>query len=230
MRGARRGEPRRGRRFLPRQGHRPRGDRARRRRWWRALPTIWRRRESRCSDPPRPPPSSRAPRASPRTSAPSSAFPPRPTRASRTGRRRSPTSPGSRVPIVVKADGLAAGKGVTVAETREAADRRCRAMLLRRLRRGRRRGGDRGMPGRRGGELLRARRRRPRASSRRRAGPQARLRRRAGPQHGRHGRLLAGAGDDAGHGPPHDGRDHLADGEGHGGARHPVQGRAVRRA
>ena len=41
--------------------------------------------------------------------------------ASRTRHRRWPTSTPQPIPIVVKADGLAAGKGVTVAETREAA-------------------------------------------------------------------------------------------------------------
>ena len=70
-----------------------------------------------------------------------------------------------------------------------------------RLRRGGRRGRDRGLP-------RTARRRasspsptaRPSSPLAHRAGPQARLRRRPRAQHRRHGRLLAGAGDDAGAG------------------------------
>ena len=59
-------------------------------------------------------------------------------------------------PIVVKADGLAAGKGVTVAETLGASPRRPRRHLRRRPRRPRR---DRGVHDRRGGEPLRPDRR-----------------------------------------------------------------------
>ena len=103
------------------------------------------------------------------------------------------------LPIVVKADGLAAGKGVVIAETREQAAAAVEACFS-------------GAFGAAGAEVvieeclvgeeasffalidgthaLRARRG---------AGPQARLRRRAGPQHRRHGRLFAG--------PCHDGRD-----------------------
>jgi phosphoribosylamine---glycine ligase len=62
-------------------------------------------------------------------------------------------------PIVVKADGLAAGKGVTVAESVAEAIAAIDDMLLRRVRRGRRGGGGRGVPRRRGGELLRPGRR-----------------------------------------------------------------------
>ena len=85
-----------------------------------------------------------------------------------------PTSAAQKLPIVVKADGLAAGKGVVIAETASGrrAGRRC--LLRRRVRRGRRRGRDRGVPRRRGGELLRACRRRARAAARHGAGPQAR--------------------------------------------------------
>ena len=73
-------------------------------------------------------------------------------------RRRRPMSRAQGAPIVVKADGLAAGKGVVVAATRRGgATPRSTTMLRRRVRRGRRRGRDRGVPGRRGGELLRAR-------------------------------------------------------------------------
>ena len=108
------------------------------------------------------------------------------------------SSPAQPLPIVVKADGLAAGKGVVIAETRERGrrppSRRASAGAF----------GAAGAevvieecPGRRGGELLRARRRHARAGARRGAGPQARRRRRHGPQHRRHGRLFAGAGHDA---------------------------------
>ncbi len=73
-------------------------------------------------------------------------------------------------PIVVKADGLAAGKGVVVAATEaEAAGRDRRHHGRPHLRRGRRRRGDRGMPDRRRGLALRAvRRRRTRCCSARR--------------------------------------------------------------
>ncbi len=63
-------------------------------------------------------------------------------------------------PIVVKADGLAAGKGVTVAMSSDRSrggDRRRAGRQS--LRRGGRRGRDRGIPRRRGSELLRAERR-----------------------------------------------------------------------
>ena len=94
------------------------------------------------------------------------------------------------LPIVVKADGLAAGKGVTVADDRGEGARGARRDLRRR------RAPplvDRGIPGGRGGELLRALRRQDRHPLRHGAGPQARLRRRRGPEHRRHGRLFARA-------------------------------------
>ena len=59
-------------------------------------------------------------------------------------------------PIVVKADGLAAGKGVVVAEDLAAAERGDRHDVRRRPGRGRRRDRDRGIPRRRGGVVLRA--------------------------------------------------------------------------
>ena len=74
---------------------------------------------------------------------------------------------------------------------------RGRRLFRRRLRRRRRRSRGRGIPDRRGGELLLPLRRHDRAALRHRAGPQARRRRRHRPQHRRHGRLFAGAGDDA---------------------------------
>ena len=49
----------------------------------------------------------------------------------------SPTPARKGAPIVVKADGLAAGKGVTVAMTLDEAEQRDRRPVRRRLRRGR---------------------------------------------------------------------------------------------
>ena len=101
------------------------------------------------------------------------------------------------LPIVIKADGLAAGKGVVIAETRwrtRSGDRACFSgafgaagaeVVIEEFLRGR------------GGELLCAVRRQARAGARHRAGSQARRRRRYGAQHRRHGRIFAGAGDDA---------------------------------
>ena len=150
---------------------------------------------------------SRAPRRSPRRSAPGTASRP-PLRAASgraSGRRRAPMSRRRARPIVVKADGLAAGKGVVVAATVEEAlaaiDARATA-----TRRGR------GVPGGRGGQPVRALRRHDRARDRHRPGPQARLRRRPGAEHRRHGRLLARRRWlDAGHGRAGHGRDRPAD-------------------
>ena len=121
-----------------------------------------------------------------------------------------------KLPIVIKADGLAAGKGVTIAETKAEADAAIDACFCGRLRR---RGeevvieeflrgeeasffalvdGDHGAAARHG------------------AGPQARLRRRPGTEHRRHGRLFSGADHDGGALPPHHERDHRADGAGDG--------------
>ena len=72
-------------------------------------------------------------------------------------------------------------------------------------------------------------RRQDRAAAGHRPGPQARRRRRHRAQHRRHGRLLARARHDAGHDPPHHGRDHPAHRRRHGQARHAVQGRSVSR-
>ena len=114
--------------------------------------------------------------------------------------RRTPPRPmcaSEGAPIVVKADGLAAGKGVVVAATRRRSRGGHRRHARRRARRGRRRARHRGVPRRRGGELLRPLRRHDRDPARHGAGPQARLRRRPGPEHRRHGRLFARAGADA---------------------------------
>ena len=54
---------------------------------------------------------------------------PRPTRSSTTRRRRTATSTRAPLPIVVKADGLAAGKGVVVAATRDEAHAAVETML-----------------------------------------------------------------------------------------------------
>ena len=69
-------------------------------------------------------------------------------------------------PIVVKADGLAAGKGVVVAQEPGRGRSRGRHDVRRRLRRSRRRSRDRGIPRRRGSVLLRAVRRRDRDPAR----------------------------------------------------------------
>ncbi len=95
-------------------------------------------------------------------------------------------------PVVVKADGLAGGKGVVVAETEAG-----RARGGRRVhggghaRRGRADRRDRGAAGRRGGIGLRAVRRDGCGVPRGGAGPQARGRGRYRAEHRRHGRDLA---------------------------------------
>ena len=94
---------------------------------------------------------SKAPRASPRICARPTAFP---TAAYERFTEAAPAKAYVRAqgaPIVVKADGLAAGKGVVVAATVAEARGRDRHDVRRRTGRGRRRGGDRGIPGRRGG-------------------------------------------------------------------------------
>ncbi len=100
-------------------------------------------------------------------------------------------------PIVVKADGLAAGKGVVVAETRGGGGSRHRHDVRRRAWRASLGDRDRGLSGRRGSLVLRAVRRRERDRVGVCAGPQARRRRRHGPEYRRHGRLFAGADHDA---------------------------------
>ena len=216
LRGARCRRSRRGRPLLPgerdRPGrHRPRGA-ARRRP--RRRPRS--RTASRCSGRRRPPRSSKARRASPRISAREPASRPPPMAASPMRRRPRLIWRRQTLPIVIKADGLAAGKGVTIAETQGRSRGRHRRLLRWGVRRCRRRARDRGIPARRGSELLRPGRRHHSAAARHGAGPQARLRRRPRPQHRRHGRLLAGAGHDARALPPRDGGDHRADGARHG--------------
>ena len=124
--------------------------------------------------PTRAPRSSRAPRTSPSASCSATASRPRAyagfTDAG--GRARYVDAHGA--PIVIKADGLAAGKGVVVAMTVEEAhaaiEHDARRQQARRRRPSR---GDRGVPGRRGGELHRHVRRRERAAARHEPGPQA---------------------------------------------------------
>ena len=125
-------------------------------------------------------------------------------------------------PIVVKADGLAAGKGVVVATTLDEAHAAIDAMLLGDNSHGR-------TPARasssrnsrwRGGELHRDGRRPQRAAARLVAGPQAAARRRPRPQYRRHGRVFAGAGGDAGGARADHARDHPARRQRHGRRRH----------
>ena len=123
---------------------------------------------------------------------------------------------GRTLPIVIKADGLAAGKGVIIAETKAEARPPSTPASV-------------GAFGEAGAEVVIEEFLRGEeasffalvdgddsAAARHGAGPQARLRRRSRPQHRRHGRLLAGAGHDARALPPHDGGDHRADGARHG--------------
>ena len=96
-------------------------------------------------------------------------------------------------PVVIKASGLAAGKGVIVCDTIEDADRAAVAMLTDEdLRRRRQRDPRRGVHGGRGALALRAHRRHARHPDAPGAGPQAAARRRPRPEHRRHGRVRAG--------------------------------------
>ena len=121
-----------------------------------------------------PPRGSRAPRRSPRRSAPATASRPRPSRTFSWREREAAEAyvRAQGAPIVVKADGLAAGKGVTVAAERRGGAGRAGAGVRRRVRQRRRDRGDRGMPARRGGEPVRPGRRPQRARVRHRPGPQ----------------------------------------------------------
>ena len=101
--------------------------------------------------------------------------------------------------------------------------------VRRRAGRGRRRGRDRGISGGEEASFFALCDGETAIAARLGAGPQARLRRRHGPEHRRHGRLFAGAGDDAGDDRAHHGRDRRADDARHEGDGRAVQGRAVRR-
>ena len=137
----------------------------------------------------------RAPRSSPSASWCATASRPRAYDASPTRRQRTPTSTRSGAPIVVKADGLAAGKGVVVATTTDEAHAAIDAMLVEN------RMGDAGarvvieefLAGEEASFIVMVRRR-ARAAARDQPGSQAPEGRRRGPEHRRHGRLLAGAG------------------------------------
>ena len=96
-------------------------------------------------------------------------------------------------PLVVKADGLAAGKGVTVAETTAEALAAIEECFDGRFGAAGETGRCRGVPRGTGSLAARIRRRRHRAADGARAGPQACGRRRHRSQHRRHGRLLAGS-------------------------------------
>ena len=138
-------------------------------------------------------------------------------------------------PIVVKADGLAAGKGVVVAMTERAAHEAIDSMLD---------GNSLGVLHNEGGarvvieEFLDGEeasfivmcRRRARPGAGHQPGPQAPARRRRGAQHRRHGRVFAGAGGHAERACARDARDHPAHGGRHAQGRHPVHRLPVRRA
>ena len=203
LRGPRRRRPCRRRALLPRAATSASSWSGPRRRWWRASPTIWPRPGSRYSGPPRPPPSSRARRASPRTSAASSRIPdrrlrplhrrtrrPRPIWRARSCRSSSrPTawrparawsSPRPMAQAEAAVDACfagafgAAGAEIVIEEFLEGEEASFFALVD-------------------GEHVL------PLAT---RPGPQARRRRRHRPQHRRHGRLFAG--------PRHDARDDRA--------------------
>ena len=134
----------------------------------------------------------------------------------RHGRRRRMTrSSRFGIPVVIKADGLAAGKGVTVAMSRDEAEAAIDAagdgpMVIEEFLEGEEASlfalvdGETRDPARLG------------------AGSQARRRRRYRAEHRRNGRLQPGAGPDARARAAGDGRDRPADGAGHGRGRNPV--------
>ena len=147
--------------------------------------------------PSRPRRSSKAARASPRSCAPAPDIPTAGYVRAPRWTRRWPRSTASSAPVVIKADGLAAGKGVIIAET------------PRRGRGGARRDVRRRASARPGAEVVIEEFLEGEEASffaltdgsddravRLGAGPQARRRRRHRPQHRRHGRLQPGAGAD----------------------------------
>ena len=170
---------------------------------------------------PRPPRGSKARRISPRRSWCATAFRRRHTARSPMPVPRTSTSSGWARPIVVKADGLAAGKGVVVAADARGSARR-RRRDAHRQEHGRRRqpGRDRAVPRRRGGELHRDVRRPACAAACEQPGPQAPARRRQRTQHRRHGRLLAGPGGHPGRPRPGAARSDTAGARRHGAGRH----------
>ena len=97
----------------------------------------------------------KAPRASSKTFAPRPAFPPPPIAASATPDAAKAFADSLGFPVVIKADGLAAGKGVIIAASQSRKRQGHRLHVRRRLRRQRPRDRGRGIHGRRGGQLLR---------------------------------------------------------------------------
>ena len=97
--------------------HRSRGAARRRRRRCAAA-----KRDSPCSAPMPPPPSSKAPRASPRTLCAANGIPTADYVRVDTAAAAHDALKRFGIPVVIKADGLAAGKGVTVAMTRDEAE------------------------------------------------------------------------------------------------------------
>ena len=168
-----------------------------RRRWWRASPTISPRPGSRCSAPPRRRPNSRAPRASPRTCAASSPSPRAPTAASPMRAPPRPTWRRRSCPSSSRPTAWRPARAWSIAETAASAEAAVEACFA-------------GAFGAAGAEvvieeflegeeasffaLVDGEHVLPLADG---AGPQARRRRRYRPQHRRHGRLFAGARDDA---------------------------------
>ena len=126
-------------------------------RWCSAWSTGWRPPTFPCSVLPRLRRVSKAPRRSPRNSAAATASRPRPFVPSQPTKAEAARDYVNEhgAPLVVKADGLAAGKGVTVAASGRRGARRPRSGVRRRVRRGRPDRGDRGLPRRRGGEPVR---------------------------------------------------------------------------
>ena len=134
-------------------------------------PRAWSMRSARracaSSGPRRRPRSSRLQGLRQGASCSATAFPPRLRDVHRRRRARTPTSTRSGAPIVIKADGLAAGKGVVVATTAaEAHDGDRHDARRQQARRRRAPRGDRGIPRGRGGELHRDVRRQERAAAR----------------------------------------------------------------
>ncbi len=135
-----------------------------------------------------------------------------------------------RLPVVVKADGLAAGKGVVICETHEAAIAAAEAML----------GGSFGAAGNtivieeflRGEEVsfIVIASDQTGAAARDLAGSQAPRRRRSRAQYRRHGRLFAGAHRHAGTACAHHARGHRAHPARAARRRQPLSGVSVRRA
>jgi phosphoribosylamine--glycine ligase len=144
-------------------------------------------------------------------------IPTAPSPPSATPRKRTPTSMPQGAPIVIKADGLAAGKGVVVAMDSAEAHAAIDMMLTDN------RMGDAGarvvieefLEGEEASFIVMCDGA-ARPAARHQPGPQAPQGRRRGAQHRRHGRLFAGAGGDASRARPRHARGHHADAQRHG--------------